>query len=827
MSIMTRYLVLCCSCLSAGAFASDAYFNADLLHGAATAGIDVRAFDRAGYLTPGTYVLTVHINGRPLGARHVQMIDPGTGDAALCLRADLARELGLRAEALASLLAAPDERGCYPTAHLAIRIQPNLATDTLAIAIPQAYLDRRAQDWDPPERWETGVAGGLLDMALNVQEGWGGRARTRSASAYGVAGVNAGLWRGRAHWQASARWRDDAQQGREASEEARVSAVYAYRPLPVQGARLALGELSLGASLFDPFNFTGASLISDDAMLPPGARGYAPDVVGIAERPAKVIISQQGQVLYETQVAQGPFRIQSLDSALVGRLDVRVELQDGQVQTFSVNVPNVPTLARPGTVRYRLHAGQAGSAVRAHDGPGVGVAEASWGVSNGFSLLGGGLLAHGYRAASLGVGRDLLAWGGISATLTGAQAAAGPAEGAWGQAYQLQYAKRLDAVDGELTLATTRVADRHFMTLPDYMAVRQPDAAPWDEGRRKVSHSLVMSKQLAAPTLSAYLDYTQTASWQGRRAERLSMQVATGWDALAWQGVGATLTGYVGQQGAVRERGLSLSLSFSLGPRQRLSYSTAVAGREANHRLTYSMRSSERDYYALSAASTDHASEASAFVSHVGDLAALSASASHQSGGPQAVGVAVQTGLTATAEGAAWHRTASMGGARLLVDTDGAAQVPMLGGALPVRTNDAGKAVITDVASYQRLRTHVDVSQLTDDTEPLGSPVQRGTLTEGAIGYRHFPFLTGSKRLLALVMEDGQPAPFAAQIHDARSRPLGMVASEGMAYLAGLVPGATLTVTQGAQLLCQFTLPIPLPAPDEIVTLQCQPPLTG
>ncbi|MBU7321243.1 fimbria/pilus outer membrane usher protein, partial [Paenibacillus sp. SM 69] len=103
---------------------------------------------------------------------------------------------------------------------------------------------------------------------------------------------------------------------------------YAFRALPQWGARLALGEDSLQSNLFDSFRFTGFSLVSDDNMLPPNLRGYAPEVTGIAKTNAKVTISQQGRVLYEAQVAAGPFRIQDLSDSVMGKLDVKVEEQD-------------------------------------------------------------------------------------------------------------------------------------------------------------------------------------------------------------------------------------------------------------------------------------------------------------------------------------------------------------------------------------------------------------------------------------------------------------------------------------------------------------------
>ncbi|MFT1843819.1 fimbria/pilus outer membrane usher protein, partial [Vibrio cholerae] len=81
---------------------------------------------------------------------------------------------------------------------------------------------------------------------------------------------------------------------------------------------------------------------------------YAPEVTGVARTNAKVVISQQGRVLYETQVASGPFRIQDINDAVSGQLDVRVEEQDGSVQAFRIDTASIPYLTRPGTVRYKV-----------------------------------------------------------------------------------------------------------------------------------------------------------------------------------------------------------------------------------------------------------------------------------------------------------------------------------------------------------------------------------------------------------------------------------------------------------------------------------------
>lgn len=142
---------------------------------------------------------------------------------------------------------------------------------------------------------------------------------------------------------------------------------------------------------------------------------------GIAKTNAKVTVSQSGRILYETNVPAGPFRIQGLDSSVRGRLDVRVEEQDGSVNSFQVDTATVPYLTRPGYVRYNLAVGAPSEQTDSvHDvhGPAFVTGDFSWGVANSWSLYGGSLVAGEYNSMGLGIGRDLYAFGAISADLT-------------------------------------------------------------------------------------------------------------------------------------------------------------------------------------------------------------------------------------------------------------------------------------------------------------------------------------------------------------------------------------------------------------------------
>src|SRR5690606_5334350 len=129
-------------------------------------------------------------------------------------------------------------------------------------------------------------------------------------------------------------------------------------------------------------------------------------------------ISQQGRVLYETQVAAGPFAIQDLNSAVAGELNVRVQEQDGSVQEYKVNTANIPYLTRPGNVRYKFYAGKPVGYDHKTNGDTFGTAEFSWGISNGWSLYGGMVSSAKYISLAAGIGRDLMALGALAFDVT-------------------------------------------------------------------------------------------------------------------------------------------------------------------------------------------------------------------------------------------------------------------------------------------------------------------------------------------------------------------------------------------------------------------------
>ena len=270
-------------------------FNTDILDLSDRTNIDLSQFSRSGFILPGVYPLQVQVNSQWLPEQRIAFYPPDDDPkgSQACLSTELVEQLGLKPEMQARLGWWKSGECLHINSLAGMEVSGDLATSSLHISVPQAYLEYNARNWDPPSRWDNGVPGALMDYNLTAKSsGRKGSARQTDLSGNGTFGANAGPWRLRADWQG--RIEDESYSRARRLEWSRF---YAYRALPAMQARLTLGENYLYSNVFDSFRFTGVALNSDDNQLPPNLRGYAPEVVGVAKTNARVIISQQGRVL--------------------------------------------------------------------------------------------------------------------------------------------------------------------------------------------------------------------------------------------------------------------------------------------------------------------------------------------------------------------------------------------------------------------------------------------------------------------------------------------------------------------------------------------------
>ena len=801
----------------------DIEFNTDVLDLSDRTNIDLSQFARSGFILPGTYSMVVQINGQPVSEQSVAFYPPDhdpKGSQA-CLSPSLVEQLGLKASDAATLTwwkggECLDIHGLPGT-----EVSADLATSTLSINLPHAYLEYTALNWDPPARWDEGIPGLLIDYNMTAQSNAQKNERTRNhLSGNGTLGANAGAWRLRADWQG----RVDTARDRSAGEQKlEWSRYYAYRALPSLKARLVVGENYLYSDLFDSFRFTGLALNSDESQLPPNLRGYAPEVVGVAKTNARVVITQQGRVLYETLVAAGPFRIQDLNDAVTGTLDVRVEEQDGSVQTFKLNTAGVPYLTRPGQVRYKLATGRPSDLQYGADGNFFGTGEFSWGISNGWSLFGGAITDNNYRAATVGAGRDLLALGALSLDVTQSHADVWN-ETLSGKSYRLQYSKNFEQYDSQVTFAGYRFSDKNFLSMSEYLDARHygmngelAGRGKYDEfgqyagefkpiGGSKALYTATLNKQFRDLDATVYASYNKQTYWSRPASQRWNLSVSRYFNVGTVKNMSLSLNLYRSQDYNYKDNGMTMTVSLPLGRTGTLSLDTSRAAGKNALSTRYSDRIDERNSYQLTASDNS----ASGYLSHVGDQADLALSATQQQGNRTSLSLSARGGATLTPQGAALHRTNSMGGTRLMVDTGGVPDVPVRGYGSPTTSNAFGKAVIADLSSYQRTAASVDLERLPNNVEATQS-VTQVTLTEGAIGYRSLEVIAGEKAMAVLRLPDGSSPPFGAMVKNAKQQDTGIVNDGGSVYLSGIQAGEQMVVSWSGSERCVLTLPVVLP----------------
>lgn len=785
-------------------------FNTDVLDVKDRSHIDLGQFSRAGYIMPGTYQMILRINKSEQPEQPVLFLAPDNDPkgSVACLTPEIVAQMGLKANVARSLSWWHNNQ-CLDFASLkGIVVRGDIGSGSLYVNLPQAYLEYTAENWDPPSRWDDGIAGVLFDYNLNAQvthQSGNSGSQNQSISGNGTTGFNAGAWRFRADWQGETSHTTGVSKSTEQRWE--WNRYYLYRAIRSLKAKLSMGENYLESSLFDSFRFTGASLITDDSMLPPNLRGYAPEVTGVAKTNAKVTISQQGRVLYETTVAAGPFRIQDLNTAVTGKLDVKVTEQDGSVQTFQVDTANIPYLTRPGLVRYKIATGKPSDYKHHSEGPAFGTAEFSWGVNNGWSLYGGALIAGDYNALAVGIGRDLLAFGALSFDVTQSQAHLPQNDTKSGGSYRLSYSKRFDEYDSQVTFAGYRFSERNFMSMSQYLDARYHGIS---SGRGKELYTITFNKQFRELGLSAYVNYSHQTYWDRPANDTYNLSLSRYFDLGKFKNLNVSLTAYRTKYNHTNDDGVYLSVAIPWGENGTMSYDSQYAnGRNSNMVGYYGQLDSNNSYNVKAGIGPKDSAAGSAYFTHEGDMAEVIGNASFQGSKYSAFGMSLQGGMTATKEGAALHRINKVGDSRMLVDTDGVSDVPIRGYGGITDTNHFGKAIISDINSYYRNTINVDLDNLPDNVDATRSVVQ-GSLTEGAIGYRKFGVIAGQKAMAIIKLVDGSTPPFGAVVQNQHHAQTGIVNESGSVWLTGMNPGEKMDVRWDGAVQCVISLPKPL-----------------
>ncbi|MDN7998625.1 fimbria/pilus outer membrane usher protein [Burkholderia multivorans] len=776
-------------------------FNSSFLSIDGTTDVDLSQFSQADFTLPGEYMLEVQVNDLFYGLQPIEFVAlDASGAGKPCLRAELVAQFGLK-PSLAKDLPRFHGGRCVDLAAIeGVTVRYLKGDGRLRITIPQAALEFTDGTYLPPERWSDGIAGAMLDYRViantNRSFGSGGR-QTNAVQAYGTIGANWGAWRVRGDYQAQSNVGNTVY----ADRTFRFSRLYAFRALPSIQSTVTFGDDYLSSDIFDTFALTGASIRSDDRMLPPSLRGYAPLISGVARTNATVTVSQQGRVLYVTRVSPGAFALQNINTSVQGTLDVAVEEEDGSVQRFQVTTAAVPFLARTGQFRYKAAVGKPRRFGGAGITPFFGFGEAAYGLPFDVTVYGGFIAASGYTSIALGVGRDFGTFGAVSADVTHARARL------WwngatrhGNSYRINYSKHFDGLDADVRFFGYRFSERDYTNFAQFSG----DPTAYGLANSKQRYSATMSKRFG--DTSAYFSYDQTTYWERASEQRVGVTLTRAFSVGALRNLNVSVSAFRTQSAGASGNQVSVTATLPIGGRHTVTSNLTTGNGSTSINAGYLYDDPAGRTYQISAGTTDGRASANASFRQRTSAYQLTAQASTVANGYAAASLEVDGSLVATQYGIAAHANGNAGDTRLLVSTDGVRDVPLSG--TLTHTDSRGYAVLDGISPYNVYDAAVNVEKLPLEVQ-VSNPIQRMVLTDGAIGFVQFSAARGSNLYLTLTDAAGKPLPFGASVQDAANgKELGIVGEGGAAYLTQVQPKSSLVVRAGERTLCTIdTLP--------------------
>jgi len=814
-------------------------FNPAMLSGSGDK-IDVSRFTHGNVIFPGKYRVDVYINQEWLGRRDIDVKPvPGSNQSLPCMTKSMLIQLGVNLSALPLMPQntelAKDTAASDSCVNMALQI-PNSSVDfdvselRLNVSIPQLYLTRISRGYVDPAQWEQGINAAFLSYNVNTiysnipnqndqlfaninfgfnVEGWriryngtytndpGTTTVSKTNSLANPAGsVPAGAGAGTSlditnTVQQNSRWQP-------------INA-YAQHDVTSLKSQLTIGDAYTNGDLFNSVAIQGVQLASDDRMLPESQRGYAPVIRGIAETNAKVTVRQGGNIVYETTVPPGEFKLDDMyNSGFAGDFMVTILEADGRQKQYVVPYSPGVLLLRPGATRYSLAAGKLLN-VTTYDAPVFGQATFQHGMGKGVTFYTGGIGGEYY--GSLLVGSALsTSFGSIGLDLTRSGAKISPGDSTLlGRSTRLSYSKLLEQTQTNFSMAAYSYSTSDFLTLSDAALIHDQQKLPGPSApflSPKNSFQLSLTQPLSenygsiflsgiaqhywndAPNAISYqAGYNNNASW-GHYGFSVSRTI----DAL---GVYHNLSSVnvsipIGNEGIVRRPNLTSTVSY--GDRQTTSQLAVNGSVDDNGKMNYNAYD---NYTSSNNVLTPSANSFGVGGQYSGAYG--QAWASYSSG--------LNKQATLNVSGAVLLHSGGVILAPSLGETIGIVYAPGLEGASVTNTNNnridsTGYSVIPFLTPYMNNDISIDPKGSSMNVE-LDTTSKQIAPRAGAIVLLKFSTTIGRAMLMTVNREDGHTMPIGSSVYDEAGKEIGMLAQGGRFFNRSLGSKGKLTIKWG------------------------------
>lgn len=819
-----------CFFASVGAYAADATgttqvaeveFNDLFLQRPGTAHIDVSRYNKGNPVLPGTFRSDLYVNSAWLGRTDITLkqIGPGTRNVQPCFdRAMLERigvDLGKLSPRASALLAAgpASADACAPLPQLVPDATASFDSGELRldISVPQAAMSRQARGYVDPRYWNEGVPAALLQYNANLYHADAQGPSSTQGYVGLTAGMNLGPWRFRHNGNLT----HDAQTGTH-YQDVQTSL---QRSVVRLKSQLIIGDAFTEGTLFDSVGFRGVQVATDDRMYPESQRGYAPTVRGIANSNALVQVRQNGNIIYETTVAAGPFEISDLyPTGYGGNLEVIVTEADGSRHVSQVPYAAAVNALRPGITRFSVTAGQYRDQ-QVHANPKLFEATVQRGITNGVTGYGGIVAADGYMAGIVGAALNT-SYGAFGLDVTEASTRLQNQSNRTGQSVRLSYSKLLAPTDTNITVAAYRYSSSGYLGLHDAMVLRDLASRGMNDfmsnGIQRGQLQVTVNQSLPDGFGSFYLsgstqDYwnrsgrdTQFQAGYNNSFRRVNYGVSISrqydltqhsWDNRVMLNIGIPLnlgshTVYSSTSVQHDSNGTALmqeSMTGTFGVDNALSYGVNAGHASGNGNATTNLGGN---------------------VSYLSPVATVTGNVSKSTGYTQ-YGAGLAGGMVAYGGGVAF--SPSMGDTIAIVEAKDAngARVTNSSG---LRVDPWGHAVVSNLTPFSTNEVEIDPKGLPLSVE-LKSTSQHVAPTAGAVVRLKFDTGGGGRAVIVrAVTPDGHPVPFGAEVSDAAGNDVGTVAQAGRIVIRGLKGDAgafNVKWSDGTDEQCRLSFAVP------------------
>ena len=767
--------------------------------------VDIAKFSQGNIVLPGNYRSDVYLNGQWIGRESLEFAAAeGRDSAQMCLERDTLIRLGINLEAAqepstdtGTPAAAPFDRCADIASYLpGASSQFDSGENRLDLQVPQIYLARKARGYVDPKHWDSGIDAAFVRYNANT---FATQTNGRSLDSHYL-GLNTGLNLGDWHWRHSGSFsRTDNASGYQSSS------TYVQRELSPLQSQLMVGEIYTPGTLFDSVRLRGASLFSDDRMLPDSQTGFAPVVRGIAETNARVTVRQRGVLLDEVSVAPGPFVLNDLfPTGYGGDLTVTVTEADGRQREFIVPFAANANLLRAGYSRYSLSAGQLDEIGVRHP-PRLMQATFQHGFNNLLTGYTGAVLGDDYQSQLLGSALNT-PFGAVSLDVTNSTAKL-PGHGARdGRSVQLRYSKNFTETGTHFALGAYRYSTQGFLSVGDAARVRDLaiDGLNLDNLSR-LRDRMDISLNQSVGTGTAYLTGSSQNYWN-RSSGNLTFTAGytSSWRGLHYT-VSAQQTKDLISDRIDKQVELTVSLPLGSTPRSPTLTTTAYRGNQSSgERINLGGTLGERNEFSYGVGGSrvqGSGNATSADLRYQANHGVLSAGYG-QSNTYRAMSLGMTGGIVAHAGGVTF--------APELGDTVGLVQAPDARGARingnhSAQIGESGFAVVPHLTPYRQNVVELDPKDLSVDVE-LKTAAQNVAPRAGSVVKLQFETISGQALLISAQREDGSPLPFGADVFDEGGANVGVVGQGGKAFVRVTRTQGELTIKWGSQANAQCRL---------------------